>query len=362
MKPDPAAFAALLVDYCLEVQPGDEVLVRSTTLATPALLALQRTIMDRDAWCILRPELEGEQLGFYEAAQSRHLDLYPKLALEDSRRFDSTIGIQAPFESGSLQGVDPEKISRVALARDPLREELRKKRWATTLWPTPQLAKLASMSLSDFSSFVEKAMFLDRADPVQAWNEQAAMQTRLIKQVAKTRELRIEAPGTDLSMSVHKRGWINSNGKRNMPSGEIFSGPIEDSVNGEIYFSVPSSPSGQGIDVSGVRLVFKDGEVTEATAETGEDYLRKIIETDAGARRVGEIGIGTNFGIDRPTGTILFDEKIGGTVHVALGQAYPETGASNRSAIHWDLICDLRHGGRLSIDGETLQQNGEFVT
>ena len=360
MKPDPDAFAALIADYCLEIKPGEEVLVRSTTLATPLLIALQKAIMERDAWCILRPELEGEQLGFYEAALSRHVDLYPKLAYEDGRRIDSTVGIQAPFETGSLENVDPAMMSRLALAREPIRDELRKRRWALTLWPTAALAKRAGTTLPTFAAFVEKAMFLDRPDPVAAWTELRGFQNELIKRVGKARELRIEAPGTDLTMSVHKRDWVNSDGKRNMPSGEIFTGPIEDSVNGVIEFSIPSSPP--GIEVSGVRLVFKDGNVVEATADVGEDYLRNAIKTDAGASRVGEIGIGTNFGIDRPTGTILFDEKIGGTVHVALGRSYPETGGKNGSALHWDLICDLRDGGCLTIDDEPLQQDGNFVT
>jgi aminopeptidase len=360
VKPDPDAFAALIADYCLEVKPGHEIVVRSTTLAAPLLLALQTAIMERDAWCILRPELEGEQLGFYDAALGRHLDLYPKLAYEDARKLDATVGIQAPFETGSLESVDPEKLHRLAVAREPMRDEMRKRRWTTTLWPTPALAKRAGVTLPEFSAFVERAMFLDRPDPVAAWTELRGFQNELIKQLATARELRIEAPGTDLTLSVRKREWVNSDGRRNMPSGEIFTGPVENSVNGIIHFSLPSSPP--GVEVSGVRLVFKDGMVVEATAEQGEDYLRKAIATDAGSCRVGEIGIGTNFGIDRPTGTILFDEKIGGTVHLALGRSYPETGGKVISAIHWDLICDLRDGGRLSADGEILQQNGEFVT
>lgn len=360
MKPDPDAFAALIADYCLEVKPGHEIVVRSTTLATPLLLALQKAIMERDAWCILRPELEGEQLGFYEAALGRHLDLYPKLAYEDSRRLDATLGIQAPFETGSLEAVDPEKLHRLAYAREPMRDEMRKRRWTTTLWPTPALAKRAGTTLEDFSAFVERALFLDRPDPVAAWAELRAFQNELINVVGKSNDLRIEAPGTDLTMSVRGREWVNSDGRRNMPSGEIFTGPVEDSVNGQIHFTIPSSPP--GVEVSGVRLVFKDGKVVDATAEVGQDYLRKAIATDAGSCRVGEIGIGTNSGIDRPTGTILFDEKIGGTVHLALGRSYPETGGKVNSAIHWDLICDLRGAGRLSADGEVLQQAGKFVT
>jgi aminopeptidase len=360
VKPDPDAFAALIADYCLEIKEGQEIIVRSTTLATPLLLALQKAIMERDAWCILRPELEGEQLGFYEAALGRHLDLYPQIAYEDGRKLHATVGIQAPFETGSLETVDPEKIHRMAVAREPIRDELRKHRWSTTVWPTPALAKKADMTLPEFSAFVERSMFLDRPDPVAAWVELRAFQNELIKIVGKTDELHIEAPGTDLKLSVRKRGWVNSDGKRNMPSGEIFTGPIEDSVNGHIYFSIQSSPP--GVEVSGVRLVFKDGKVVEATAEKGEDYLRKAVALDPGSCQVGEIGIGTNFGIDRPTGTILFDEKIGGTVHLALGRSYPETGGKVNSAIHWDLICDLRAGGRLTADGKVLQQDGKFVS
>ncbi|MBJ7521000.1 MAG: aminopeptidase, partial [Solirubrobacteraceae bacterium] len=160
-------------------------------------------------------------------------------------------------------------------------------------------------------------------------------------------------------MKVKGRTWVNSDGKRNMPSGEVFTGPLESSANGVITFDIPSSPA--GVHVSGVRLVFRDGEVVESYAEEGEDYLRHALAVDDGARRLGELGIGTNFGIDRPTGTILFDEKIGGTVHLALGRSYPETGGKNRSSLHWDLICDLRNGGRLFADGDLVQQHGRFI-
>ncbi|HWI23043.1 MAG TPA: aminopeptidase [Baekduia sp.] len=359
MTLDPDAFAKLLVDYCLEVEAGDEVLVRSTTLATPLMLALQRAIMQRDAWALLRPELEGEQRGFLENASDRHLDLFPKLAYEESRRFDKSIGIQAPFAFGELDGIDPDSLGRLARARQDLRDNASNKRWCLTLWPTPALAQRAGLDLDEYGAFVQRALFLDQEDPVAAWRGLGAFQDTLVASVSKAREIRIEAQGTDLTMSVHKRQWVNSEGKRNMPSGEIFTGPVEESVNGVIEFDIPSSPP--GVAVSGVRLVFKDGEVVESSAAEGEDYLRKALATDEGARRVGELGIGSNFGISQPTGMILLDEKIGGTVHIALGRAYPETGSKNRSAIHWDMICDLRNGGRLSVDGEALQIDGKFV-
>jgi aminopeptidase len=171
--------------------------------------------------------------------------------------------------------------------------------------------------------------------------------------------VRIEADGTDLTLRVAGRTWVNSDGKRNMPSGEVFTGPHENSANGRIRFTVRSAP--EGVDVDGVELEFADGRVVSARADTGEEYLQRALETDGGAKFLGELGIGTNFGIDRPTGTILFDEKIGGTVHLALGRSYPETGGKNASALHWDLICDLRAGGRLTADGDVLMLDGRFA-
>ena len=234
-----------------------------------------------------------------------------------------------------------------------------RKRWCSTLWPTEAGAERAEMTIDGFSAFVDRALFLDQPDPVAAWRGLSAFQERLIARLAPARQLRIEAEGTDLVVPVAKRRWVNSDGRRNMPSGEVFTGPHEDGAEGVVRFDVPSGPP--GVDVRGVTLTFRGGEVVEATAERGEDHLRAALATDDGARRLGEIGVGTNFGIDRPVGAILFDEKIGGTVHLALGRSYPETGGRNVSALHWDLICDLRRGGRLTADGELVQADGRFV-
>ncbi len=358
MKPDPAAFADLLAGYCLEVQPGQQVLVRSTALAAPLVLELQRALLEREAWPLLRIELEGETRGFYANARDAQLDEFSPLALDEAKRVDATLGIHAPHAIHDLVDVDPALIARTARARRPVREQLLKKRWCSTLWPTEATAAQAGMSLPDFATFVERALFLDRPDPVGGWGELRAFQAQLIGRLERVRTIRIEAQGTDLTLDVKGRTWINSDGKRNMPSGEVFTGPREDSANGTIFFDVPSSPA--GVDVAGVRLELRDGEVVAATADRGDEYLQRALATDDGARRIGELGIGTNYGIDRAVGTILFDEKIGGTVHVALGRSYPETGGKNVSALHWDLICDLRSGGRISADGEVIQENGRF--
>ncbi|HMJ01324.1 MAG TPA: aminopeptidase, partial [Conexibacter sp.] len=233
------------------------------------------------------------------------------------------------------------------------------RRWCLTLWPTSALAQQAGMGDAAFAAFVRRALFLDRPDAAAAWCELGTMQAALIERLAGARELRIETEGTDLTLRVDDRTWQNSDGRRNMPSGEVFTGPLEDSANGTIRFTVPSSP--RGVTVEDIELTFRDGEVASARAARGDDYLQRTLATDPGARRLGEIGIGTNAGIDRPIGAILFDEKIGGTVHLALGRSYPETGGVNESAVHWDLICDLRRGGRLSADGEIVEEDGRFA-
>lgn len=357
--PDPRAFAELLTGYCLHVEAQQKVVVRSTTEATPLLLELQRSILERAAWPTIHVELPGQARGFYEYAQDLHLDDYDDLAMAEARGLSAVLGIQAPYVRHEFAGVDPARIARVARARAPVRERTLKKRWCSTLWPTAAGAEQAGMPLEEFAAFVERALFLDQPDPVASWQGLSAFQASLIERLRGVRELRIEAEGTDITLGVRGRKWVNSDGKRNMPSGEVFTGPDEASANGHVRFTIPSAPS--GIEVDGVELTFKDGEVVAATAATGEEYLRQALATDPGARRLGELGIGTNFGIDRAIGAILFDEKIGGTVHLALGRSYPETGGRNESALHWDLICDLRQGGRLTADGEPLLVDGRFV-
>jgi aminopeptidase len=341
------------------VRAGQEVLVRSTSLAAPLLLEVQRSVLERDAWPHLRVELPGQTRAFYDHARDRHLDELPGLDAQESRRIDALLGIQAPGDTRELEGVDPRRVARLARARRALREATMRKRWCSTLWPTPALAAQAGMPDDDYGAFVTGALFLDREDPVRAWGGLRAFQDALIARLSSARELRIEADGTDLTLGVAGRTWVNSDGRRNMPSGEVFTGPHETGANGHVRFTVRSSPA--GVDVDGVELELRDGEVVSARAEVGEEYLTQALATDAGARRVGELGIGTNYGITRPTGTILFDEKIGGTVHLALGRSYPETGGRNVSALHWDLIVDLRAGGRLTADGEVIQEDGRFA-
>lgn len=355
---DPDAFAALLCDWCLEVRPGHQVMVVAGTLAEPLVMALHRAILDRDAWPLLRLSPPGVLEDFYAHAQERHLNGHAPLAMRELEDIDGWVRIDAPANTRALSGVSPALVARVARATAPVLETRLRLRWCATLWPTPALAQEAGMSLAEYERFVAGTLFLDRPDPAEAWKQLSLGQARLVERLAQADEIRIEADGTDLRLGVAGRTWINSDGRSNMPSGEVFTGPHEESVTGTVRFTVPSNHRGARVD--DVELRFEEGEVVEARAARGDARLQAALATDAGARRLGELGIGTNLGVDRATGSTLLDEKMAGTVHLALGRSYPETGGTNASAVHWDLICDLRTDGRLSADGETILEDGRF--
>jgi aminopeptidase len=348
---DADKFAALVCDWCVDASEGDQVRVGAPLPAMPLARALHRALLERDAWPLLRLAPDELAEDFYRYAGEFHLDSFAPIDLVEAEGVDTLISIAAPTNTRALAGVDPALIARSARARRPVQEARLASRWCGTQWPTPALAQQAGMGEHDYAEFLERALFLDRPDPVAAWSELSARQQGLVEQLAEAREVRIEAEGTDLRLRVDGRTWINSDGKRNMPSGEVFTGPLEDSANGTIRFTIPSN---RGALVEGITLTFASGEVVEASAERGDDYLQAALATDAGARFLGELGIGTNAGIDRPTGTTLLDEKMTRTVHLALGRSYPETGGTNVSALHWDMICDLREGGRVTADGQVL--------
>jgi aminopeptidase len=354
--PDPDAFAALLCDWSMDVGPGDRVGILSTTLAADLATALHRAVLQRDAWPYVTLEPPGLAADLYRHAHARHRTQPPPTHMAVAGALDAFVRVEAPANTTELADVDPAAVAQVATARRPFQEASLKLRWTGTILPTPALAQQAQMSTAQYAGFVNRALFLDRPDPVQAWRDLHATQEALVQRLTTASEIHIEADGTDIRLGVAGRTWINSDGHHNMPSGEVFTGPHERSANGTVRFTVPTGP--RGVTVTGVQLRFEDGAVVSATADQGEDYLKAALATDQGARYLGELGIGTNAGIDRATGHILLDEKMAGTVHLALGRSYPETGGTNDSALHWDLICDLRDGGRLSADGEPLVENG----
>jgi aminopeptidase len=294
-----------------------------------------------------------------EHAQEIHLDSEDPMLAALFETMDASLRIGAPTNTRGLSEADPARLGRLMKANAGLQQRLLAKRWALTLWPTPALAQEANMSLAAYERFVTRALFLDRPDPIVAWQELSARQQQLVERLSSARTVRIQSERTDLTLDVTGRTWINSDGKRNMPSGEVFTSPHEASATGQIFFDIPSNHN--GTTVSGVALTLVDGVVTEARADQGDERLQAELATDPGARRLGEVGIGTNDGIDRQTGSTLMDEKIGGTLHLALGRSYAECGGVNASAIHWDIVCDLRQGGEIAVDGEVLSRDGQFV-
>ena len=231
-------------------------------------------------------------------------------------------------------------------------------RWVYTLFPTNAYASDAEMSLGEFEDFYFGACLATDGDPLGAWKRASEECHRLAEWIDGRSEVHVTAPGTDITLGIEGRTFIPCDGEHNMPDGEFFTGPIEDSVEGEVTFHLPAMIGGR--EVTGVKLRFEAGKVVDATAERNEDYLIKLLDTDEGSRRLGELGIGTNYGIDRGTRDVLLDEKIGGTVHMAVGASYPESGGINESAVHTDLVCDTRQGGKIEVDGEIFQEDGAF--
>ena len=349
-------WADLLVDYCLRVVPGETILIGSELDARPLVESCFQAVVLRGAHPLIRLDLPGLTEFSLQNASDEQLAHVPPVAVYEAGAAAGRIRIAAESDTRAMRLVDPRRQAALDRARDPVRKAARKNRWVLTQYPTAAYAADAGMSLDDYEGFVASAMFLDRPDPVAAWKDLGDRQAGLVEFMAGVGEVRIEAGGTDLTLSVVGRTWINSDGRRNMPSGEIFTGPVEDSARGRLRCGFPVCRDGR--ELKGIELQFEGGRVVSGRADTGEEYLLSMLDLDPGARRLGELGLGLNAGIGRFTGSILYDEKIGGTVHLALGQSYPETGGVNESALHWDLIVDTRSGGRVSADGRVVMEDG----
>lgn len=339
-----AAFAKLVAKFCQDAQPGERVLVEATAATTEAALAVAAALVDRGA----EPVIGGtEAVGAFEAAEARSVR-----ALWDG--LTGYVGLRTVGDKKATPGAElsPTDAAHVRTMRMT-------KRKTTTVLPDTALAQRANMSLAELEDYYASLLFLDEPQPKARLEELRDFQAGIVDRLSGASGARIVGEGTDLRLSVAGRSWQNSYGRRNTPSGEMFTSPVEDSAEGTIHFDVPSFNFGE--PVSGVTLVFRQGEVVEATAEVGEARLLEVLSTDAGARRLGELGIGGNRAMTRFLGATLFDEKVAGTVHLALGKSYPQTGGLNDSAIHWDLIKDLRAGGSLLIDGVPLLHDGQFV-
>ncbi len=359
------ALAQILVRYSTRVAEGDVCVIQSTTAAEALVQAVYEEVLRAGGLPVMQLTTDGAQAAFYDLAGDAQLDWVPPTSEWAAEKADVRIAIMADVNPRELSRADPKKQARVQKARQGLMQTTMKRsadgehRWALTLFPTHAYASEAGMALRDYEDFYYAACLATDGEPVTAWQRQSSEVTRLAEWIEGKEEVRITAPDTDMKLGVAGRHWIPCVGEHNMPDGEFFTGPVEDSANGEIAFSFPASYGGR--TVSGVRLRFEGGKVVDASAEQGEDFLIEMLDTDEGARRLGELGIGTNYGIATGTKEILLDEKIGGTVHMAVGMSYPETRGENSSAVHWDMVCDLRQGGAITVDGVELQRDGKFL-
>jgi aminopeptidase len=360
-----ARLAEVLVGYSTRVEPGQVVLIEGPTIAEPLVYELYRETLRAGAHPLLRLAVDGmADALLLEGSEQQVSWVNPRFA-EDVEQADVRIAIYATRNTKSLTNADPALQARFHLAHEPLQQRFLERaangklRWVITAFPNDAHAQDAGMSRAEYDEFVYRASFLDRDDPVGEWKQFSERLERLASYLASKRELRIVAEGTDLTVGVGDRRWIASYGRENFPDGEVFTGPVEDGVDGTVRFSFPAVFHGREVD--DVRLRFERGEVVEATAARGQDFLEQMIAMDEGARRLGEFAFGMNEAIDVFTRNILFDEKLGGTVHMALGSAYPETGGVNRSGLHWDMICDLRTGSEVYADEEVVYRDGAFL-
>jgi len=337
--------ARILVDYSVEVRPKQLVRIGGGPQGTPLILAVYQKVLERGAHPFLQVQPEEAEELLYAYASDVQLDYIPPFMRDMIEQIDASIGIWTDVNTKQLTNADPAKQSRRAVAMRPLSDRLLERaarkelRWSGTIHPIQAFAQDAEMSLREFEDFVYEGCLVHESDPIKAWKKISKKQQRLVDWLNKARKIHVVGPDTDLKLEVTGRKWINCDGHENFPDGEIFTGPIEKSMNGHIRYTYPACLHGR--EVEDVRLQFKDGKVIKATAAKNEEFLLKMLKADKGACYVGEFAFGTNSGIQRFTKNTLFDEKIG--------------------AIHWDMVCDLRKGGEVRVDGTLFLKDGKIV-
>jgi aminopeptidase len=359
------ALAQILVSYSTKVVEGEVCLIEGEVAAEPLMMAVYERVLEAGGNAVVNMSMEGQAAAYFSRASDAQLDWVSPTSEWAIENADVRIAIGASTNTRELSGIPPERQTRRRAATEKLLKRGMQRsaegsyRWVFTLFPTNAYASEAEMSMVDYEAFYYSACLATDPEPLTAWERQSSQTKQLAEWIEGREEVHVEAPGTDLRLGIAGRKFIPCVGEHNMPDGEFFTGPVEDSVEGEVTFHLPAVISGR--DVAGVRLRFEAGKVVDASADRGEEFLTSLLDTDEGSRRLGELGIGTNFGIDRGTREVLLDEKIGGTVHLAVGASYPESGGVNESAVHTDLVCDLRAGGTITVDGELLQRDGKFV-
>lgn len=357
--------AEVLVNYSLRLKKGDLFYIYGESVSSPLVAQVFRQALQAGAHPDVRIKPEGlDEIFFKEASreQLEYISDFEKLEIE---RLDAMLYIWGSKNTKSLSNVPPEQMSvaqraRVGLFKKRLERIAKGElRWCGTQYPTNAEAQDAEMSLEEYEEFVFRAGFLYESDPVNEWKKLSKRQEKIIEFLSQYKKIRLLAKDTDLTFLVDGRRWINCDGRENFPDGEIFTSPLEDSAEGVVHFTFPAVYRKR--EATEVRLRFKSGKVVEAKAVKGEDYLHSMLNLDEGARRIGEFSFGTNYKIQRFTRNTLFDEKIGGTIHIALGASLPESGGKNVSALHWDMVCDLREEGKVYGDGKLIYERGRFL-
>ena len=356
--------AQVLVAYSLDLQPGETLAVKTNPLADELNLAVYQEALLAGAHVTFLNQIPGMWEVYYRYAGLAELDHVSEFERIVHEQFSAILDIEAEYNTRELTEVDPARITRRRSARRDLFRTMLERmangdlKWCGTLFPTPASAQEANMGLIDYQEFVYKAGMLDSPDPVMAWKEKDAKQKSIIDLLMAKESLVLRGKDIDLRLSIKGRVFNSAAGRTNFPDGEIFTSPVEESASGWIRFAYPAIYSSREVD--NVELWFQDGKIVKEKATKGEEFLREVLNTDPGARYLGELGIGTNYAIQRFTKNMLFDEKLGGTIHLAVGIGFPELGSQNHSAIHWDLLCDMADGEILA-DGETIYQNGKFI-
>lgn len=357
--------ARVLLDYSIQVRRGDKICIRGNVVTLPLMRAVSRYALQRGAFPQLNILDESSKEMLLRYGKKDQVQYIPASEYTLIKDFDALISIIGSENTRLLTGINPEKVKLHTQGRSKFlkifynRFAKKEIRCCVTLFPTQAEAQEANMSLDEYEEFIYRSCMLHKKDPVKAWKDVSENQKRICDRLNKKKMLHIVSKDTDLSLSVEGRKWINCCGKVNFPDGEVFTGPIESSVNGHIRFSFPGIYAGR--EIEDIRLTFERGEVVDAKAAKGEKLLLKLLDADTGARCVGEIAVGTNNNIRKFTRNMLFDEKIGGTVHLALGKSLPESLGKNNSSIHWDMLCDMRRGGKIHADGKLIYEKGKFL-
>lgn len=365
-----AKLARVLVRYSVGVRRDDKVVIKGYAVTEPLLAALCREVLLAGGHPLVQMQSELCRDVFFEHAAAHQLAFLSPLERFAVKDMDVFIGIWGDGNSRALSRVDPARQAAASQARKPYMTEFMKRtglppdhkrhlRWVGTAYPTAAQAQDAEMSLSQYAEFVFRAGKLHLPDPAAAWRKAGVAQRRLADHLAKCRELHITTPrGTDIRFGIAGRRWISCDGHENFPDGEVFTAPLENATEGTVVYDVPSVFGGR--ELQNIRLTFKAGRVVDASADKNGAYLHEMLDQDRGARALGEVALGTNYEIRQPVRDTLFDEKIGGTFHAAVGASIPEAGGRNVSALHWDMVCDLRRGGRVWADGKLISKDGRF--